>query len=145
MNLVCRIAIAPLLLLGGCHATQALVSEAGPIALAAPIDVQCVTAAVGRAPGVAFVEPDTTPKGAAYPRSLWFYGFGAHRAMLLLSGAGATAYYRNVFAIPASRQGGATLDLFEPVLAAVNRQIESDCGLALHGPMKIARSFQSIF
>jgi hypothetical protein len=145
MKLLCRIAIPPLLLLGGCHASQSLVSEVGPIPLATPLDTQCVTAAIGRAPGVTYVKIDPTPEGAPAPRPLWQYGFGPHRAILSLFGIGETARYTNIFTIPASRDGNAVLDAFEPVMAAVNRQVEADCGLALHGPVKIGRSFQSIF
>jgi hypothetical protein len=133
-----------LLLLGGCHASQALVSDVGPIPLAASLDTQCVTAAIGRAPGVTYVKIDPAPEGTP-PRPLWRYGFGPHRAVLSLFRIGETARYSNIFAIRASRDGHVVLDAFEPVMAAVNRQVEADCGLALHGPVKIERSFQAIF
>ena len=140
-----RLAILTLLLLGGCRSTQSLMSDVGPIRLGSALDMQCVTAAIERAPGVTHVELQPAPKGAAGPPPLWHYGFDDHRAHLSIFGIGETVRYNNIFAIRASREGNATLDAFEPVMAAVNRQVETDCGLALHGPVPIARSFQSIF
>jgi sirohydrochlorin ferrochelatase len=134
-----------LLLLSGCHATQAIRSEVGPIPLATPLDRQCVTAAIGRAPGVTSVKLDPAPDGASAPQPSWRYGYGEQVAMLYIFVTGGNAHYVNTFAIPASRGGNALLDAFEPVMAAVNRQVEADCGLALRGPVKIERSFQSIF
>lgn len=146
MKLACRIAIAlPLLLLGGCRVTQSLTSEVEAIPLASARDTQCITAAIERTAGVTHVEFRPSPEGVPSPRPLWLYGFGDHRATLSIFGIGEIARYTNRFGVRGSREAPAQLDAFEPVMAAVNRRLESECGLPLDGPLPIQRSFSSIF
>jgi hypothetical protein len=137
--------LASLSLLGGCHVRGMLSSNVDALPMPAGFDPGCITRALERTPSVSHVQflPATDPK---LPRRMtWNYAFRDRMddgASLTLGDVQGDVQYSNsasanAILYPWGRLQSPMLDAFRPVMLAVNRQIEADCGLPLAGRVRI--------
>ncbi|MES2443298.1 MAG: hypothetical protein V4574_10745 [Pseudomonadota bacterium] len=125
----------PLLLLGACYYPHGITMQARDLPLPSALAKECVTAAIARAPGASRV----SFWGSGHPASgSWNYRAGRERAWLSIDGSSGEGRFANGTSVNAGRHSTARLDAAEPVLLAVNRELQ-DCGLPLEGRVSVRR------
>lgn len=138
-------ALASLLLLGGCHVRGMFSSQVNALPMPAGFDPACVTRALERTPNVSQVQFFRVTDPERPYRLIWHYRFGEgwhHEASLTLGDAQgnvpfSNGVFSNAILYPWGHRQSPTFDAFRPVMLAVNRQIEADCGLPLAGRVRI--------
>lgn len=131
-----HVALLPLLLLGGCYNPRGILMQAREIPASSIPGAECVAAAIGRVPGVRRLEI----WGRGESSNVYLaYRIGREYASLSIGRENTDLRFSHDLSVNAGPRATARLDAMEPMMLAVNRRIEAECGLALEGRVSISR------